>query len=906
MLAEVGERRAAAPRRLVVRVLGVPLDRVEQQLPGAASQNRTAHTSHFVGHDLTVGPGPRRIISRLRQLRGTTTIRAMLVGRGLELELLTGRLAEERPLVVVTGEPGIGKTAVIRAALAAVGRQSFEGGAFATLSWMPLLPLTRAVGRDVAAGDAAYAAAAVEAAVGDGVLFLDDLHWADRPTLDAVALLRGRVALVTAVRRGAPGAVDALAAVGGADVLELDSLDEGDALELLHARSPELSEAAAARVARSAGGNPLLLEELAADGGVSDGLRLALEARLRALSEEARETMSLLALAGRPLDAATLPRGVHELVDAGLAVRTDDTVAVRHALLGETAGESLDPDERARVHALLADVVPTIGERAQHLAAAGRDADAYEAARAAATSAATPGERVAHLELAARCAPDDDGSVDLRLEAAEALANALMFRELKPLLERLDPEEPQRLARVELHRSFLELDLGDAAEAEHAVERGLELVGGTSTSTEGLLLLRKGVIAMFVHHDVERAIELVRAGAELTDDLDRPRALSTRAWVVAGTDAVPQDEWVAWFLEAIERAQATSNPGVELMARNNLCGCLGGSSTPLAARPHLDEALERARELRLRNWEVAFGWLGATLHSRAGRFAQAIAACDSLLAEPTQEQQRAELLYEKAAACIALGRFAEAKDALDAFDGLTARQFDVGHARVVHAELELWSGRPRDAALRIAALLEENRGEHVYVRTRARLVHAWACFELGEPVTPEPHDGAMVEDPIWGEEIRTLALIEDDPGIAATRFAEHATAFAPLSVRDELRCRWAAGEAARRAGDTELALAHLHEAERRAGQHGMQPLLGRIHRSLRLLGERRAAARGNAGGLTAREREILGLVGDGLTNPEIARRLGTSVPTVARQIATASQKLGAKSRAQAAILAAEA
>ena len=830
----------------------------------------------------------------------------MLVGRGLELELLSRRLVEAHPLVVVTGEPGIGKTAVVRAALDASGRRSFEGGAFATLSWMPLLPLTRAVGRDVAGGDAAYAAAHVETAVGDGVLFLDDLHWADRPTLDAVALLRGRVALVTAVRRGAPGAVDALAAVEGADVLELDGLDEGEARDLVRSRTPELTDDAAGRVVRSAGGNPLLLEELAAGGGVSDGLRLALEARLRALSGEARESMSLLSLAGRPLEAATLSHGVHELIDAGLAVRAGDAVAVRHALLAETAAEMLDADERARVHGLLSEIVTTIGERAQHLAAAGRVTEAYDAARSAAESAETPGERVAHLELAARCAPDDDGSVDLRLEAAEALANSLMFSALTPLLERLDPDDPQRRARVELHKSFLALDLGDAAEAERAVDRGLDLVGGTNTSTEGLLRSRKGVIEMFVHHHVERSIELVRAGVALADEVDRPRALSTLAWIVAGTDAVSQDEWVGWFLEAIERAQAMSNPGVELMARHNLCGCLGGSSTPRAARPHLDEALKRAGELRLLNWELVFGWLRTALEARDGRFDEAVAACDALLAEPVQEQHRAELLAEKAAACVALGRFAEAKDALEAFGGLTAREFNVGRARTIRAELELWSGRPREAALLIAALLEENRGEHVYVRTHARLVRAWACFELGERVTPEPHDDAMVEDPIWDEEIRTLALIEDDPATAATRFAEHATAFAPLSVRDELRCRWAAGEAARRAGDAGLALAHLREAERRARQHGMQPLLARIHRSLRLLGERRAAARTDAGTLTAREREILGLVGDGLTNPEIARRLGTSVPTVARQIATASQKLGAKSRAQAAILATEA
>jgi DNA-binding CsgD family transcriptional regulator len=55
--------------------------------------------------------------------------------------------------------------------------------------------------------------------------------------------------------------------------------------------------------------------------------------------------------------------------------------------------------------------------------------------------------------------------------------------------------------------------------------------------------------------------------------------------------------------------------------------------------------------------------------------------------------------------------------------------------------------------------------------------------------------------------------------------------------------------------------------------------------------------------LTRRERDLLGLAGQGLTNAEIARRMGLGRPTVARILSNAMGKLGAGSRAHAVSLA---
>ncbi|MPZ86256.1 MAG: hypothetical protein GEV28_40155 [Actinophytocola sp.] len=56
-------------------------------------------------------------------------------------------------------------------------------------------------------------------------------------------------------------------------------------------------------------------------------------------------------------------------------------------------------------------------------------------------------------------------------------------------------------------------------------------------------------------------------------------------------------------------------------------------------------------------------------------------------------------------------------------------------------------------------------------------------------------------------------------------------------------------------------------------------------------------------GLTAREAEVLDLLGRGLTNPEIAGELFISTKTASVHVSNILRKLGLKSRIQAAALA---
>lgn len=110
---------------------------------------------------------------------------------------------------------------------------------------------------------------------------------------------------------------------------------------------------------------------------------------------------------------------------------------------------------------------------------------------------------------------------------------------------------------------------------------------------------------------------------------------------------------------------------------------------------------------------------------------------------------------------------------------------------------------------------------------------------------------------------------------------------------------------ATRGSDRELAIREARIALSTFEQLGADRDADAVAALLRALGERavRAAPRGLPM-LTKREREVLGLLGEGLSNPAISERLFVSRRTVEHHVSSVLNKLGLRSRAQAAAYAA--
>jgi DNA-binding CsgD family transcriptional regulator len=515
----------------------------------------------------------------------------LLLGRESELAVCDAVLCGGQfPVgLVVTGEPGIGKTAFCRAVVdraVAGGWRVLSSIGLCAEAAVPLANLADLLGpvageilrqlpsiqRQVLRGlllqetparvdDAVVARAtvnALRAAAGHARLLIaiDDAQWLDADTTrllsTATAWLTDlSVGWLVAVRgdQTGPGLAQAVLHELGprCDRLHLCGLSEPLLARLVLDRFPgRLSPGLLRRIVELGAGNPYTTVELAretiAAGGrdaaavlVSGTLAESLRARIRRLPPAALAVVQICALTPRPnrrmlrvmLDG-NQDAAVDEAIEVGIldARPPDPVLRFTHPLLRDTARNSLSAVRRRRLHRGLAAVVEDPVEVAGHLAAGAEEPD----------------------EQVARTVVEGAGQAWLRGAPAQAAA---LLRSAIALCH-----NPHGLMTWELRLKLLDC-LDQAGEYEQARTIADEWAATVPVEFRGELTHRRGLLMA----DYEEGQKLLaQAMEELRDDPERAAWVGADLAVRASGNLQRFSEGRPFAEQAVRHARTAGNP----------------------------------------------------------------------------------------------------------------------------------------------------------------------------------------------------------------------------------------------------------------------------------------------------------------------------------------------------------
>ena len=282
-------------------------------------------------------------------------------------------------------------------------------------------------------------------------------------------------------------------------------------------------------------------------------------------------------------------------------------------------------------------------------------------------------------------------------------------------------------------------------------------------------------------------------------------------------------------------------------------------------------------------WEQAESVLEAAIEDFARSRPAMIGAPLAALAELRRRQGRAAeavALLERAGTSAA-AQLSRARLALDRGDGRDALELVERLLRKLPAQRRLERAPALEVLVRaqVACGDFEDAGATVAeLRELAGIVGTpplWAFADLA--------DAAVAA--VRGEHERARPLLED----AVDRFEHVGARFEAARARLDLAVTL------RALGRIDAAGAEATAALERLRELGAY---GEVERARELLGERNDIELSE---LTVREREVLRLVADGLTNQQIAERLVVSHHTVHRHVTNLLRKLGVSSRSAAAV-----
>jgi DNA-binding CsgD family transcriptional regulator len=826
-------------------------------------------------------------------------------------------------LVLVGGEAGVGKTALVRHFAEEQRLARVVSGAcdplFTPHPLGPLLDVAQLVGGDfktlVEGGRMPHevvSALVLELrARKPTILIIEDLHWSDEATLDVLRLLGRRI-----------GSVPALLVATYRD----DELDRAHPLRIvlgdLHAsdeitrlKVAPLSADAVAELARpygvdarelhdKTGGNPFFIAEVLAVGGaqIPDTVRDAVHSRTARLSDRARALLEAVASVPPQAElwllealAADALERLEECLASGVLVSRPGAVAFRHEIARLAIEESLAPNRSLALHrrALAALSTPPSGppdltRLAHHAEAAGDATAVLRLAPAAAEKASTFG---AHREAAAQYGRA------LRFSHGvpqEALGGFLDRRAYACYLsgQLSEAVEAQQRA-LECYRSAkVRLKEGDTL---RSLSRLLRYVGRTAEARQA------GIEAVAI-------LEQLPAGRELAMAYCNLSHIHMNAEDAEGT--------ILWGTRALKLADRLGDLEARVYAVTNLAtiGLLGGEP---GATGQLEAALKLGQESGLDEHAgrifVSLTWWAPRNKSYAAADRYLEAGLEYCI-ERGLDLWRHYLLAYRARRDLDRGRWDDAVDAAElvindprtsplprivalAVLGLVrARRGDPGCWPPLDEAWSLAAPTPELQRLEPAAMARaeaawlEGRDQAVVEATTAALdiaVRQRAPWVVGELTCWRRRGGLREAVPADIAEPYALQLAGD------WRQAHE--------VWTGLACPYEAALALAGADEVKALRQALDEFQ----QLGARPAAAIVARRLRGKGVRRlprgprASTLSNPANLTRREIEILGLVGEGLGNAEIARRLFLSKKTVDHHVSAILRKLGVSTRGQA-------
>lgn len=721
-----------------------------------------------------------------------------------------------------------------------------------------------------------------------------------------------------------------------------------------------LSDAALERIQSRAEGVPFFVEEIAgcSTAPIPDGLRDLLLARFDRLGDDARRVVQVASGAERPLthpllaelvgfEDERLDGAVREATRSGILVVVDDDYRFRHALLREAVHDDLLPGERSRLHRRYAETLEAqcagsdtgdaaalayhwqLAQDSRKALAAAADAMRHAKARYAFASAARFGELM--LELWPQVPNAAEAANIERLELLLVLGSILRnagdgeraLAVANVALAEIDPEtvDPRSHARLLRNKALYLVNLGRLG-AIPLLQQALAIAEKHVDDEEfraGLLnhLASRHMIAGDRREAIRLAdeAELRAAGADSTDQL-------SIAANIRGSSLAHMGEVEAGMREYKRARELASGSTAEMRYRVNYSDLLTLLGCYREAVEVAEEGLRRARELRVERTSGSIMAQNMVMPLlELGEIERVEDMLSRDFGQGTLRVFRMYMIMTRVRVLCWRGRSAEAaemlREWLQAFEetGLSERQiwYDRVTMAVSVAESE---GDLRGALDAILEMLQDERPAQLHQR-RLLLQGAAIIAELRAEGADITAASDAIRDAWLAQPVQLLhdawstivdALLDPRPDAVDDALRRADGDGVPATFRVVLRV-----ERARmlvRDGDRTAAASVLTEAAgfaERLGNAQLQAAVSRLatDAGLRPAGDQTSAADQTPGAdsLTARERQVLELIAEGLSNRQIGERLFISIKTVSVHVSAVLRKLGVSTRTEAAVAA---